>query len=403
MENDMSQKDFQLPKQPSIKQPSTKQLSNASPAVVHEVPNANQVMSSKVNYHVVVVRYYATVTPRDEGSVVKWKNAPDRFNGLQLAQALEEMGVELKDHLAQVYEPELNGYSNCDEDAEFEFGATQRFMQLDVRLTPLKTGTLKSKESLAPTIILQERPLANPGPLGLFCFALTTMCLMIYELEMVAPPMLAWVVPMAFVYGGACQLLVGMWEIYRNNLFGAVAFSSYGGFWLTWGLNVFWNHNGLLHFAGTADQKADAKATWLCIWGFFTGMMFVQTLWITRGLQAVFFVLTFAFFFLAGGAYNKDSLMVGGILGFITALAAFYVGVAELMNDLQKRTVLPLGRIDKRQLGYGNSAPGAGATLVNDPDSLVSLRARLNKKQSLTVAQPGNDNSPTNGDGPCNQ
>eukprot|EP00808_Paulinella_micropora_P020382 g35149.t1 len=332
------------------------------------------------NFRTVRVRYFATVTPREEGSVIKWKYAPEKFNGSMLYQALEGEGVELKDHLPQVYEQDILGFSNLDEDVEFHFDPDQTVMNLDVRLTPLRAGTLA------------YIPITNPGPLGLFSYSLTTMMLMVLECGMVSEAMIAYLLPTAFIYGGVTQLMVGMWEIYPNNLFGTLSSPSAamtllvklqlgGAFWISWALHTMWGANGQVSFAGDKAEKQAAKCAWLCIWGVFTAMLFVQTLWITRGLQVVFALSTVCFFLLAGGVYDESTLLAGGIFGFLTALGAFYVGVAELMNDLQKKQVLPLGHIKKEHQGYGNSAPGAGATLVNDPDQLVSLRARLTKKK----------------------
>ena len=145
---------------------------------------------------------------------------------------------------------------------------------------------------------------------------------------------------LALFYGGIVQVFAGMWEFVKGNTFGALAFSSYGAFWLSlWYIKV--------HLDLSAADPTDAKKAvgiFLLGWTIFTLYMLVCTLRINGMLVVVFGLLFLAFAFLALGFYNgNDNLLkVGGYLGLLTALAAWYGSFAGVMNATAKRVVLPV-------------------------------------------------------------
>lgn len=322
----------------------------------------------------VCIRYFMTVTPPAEGSLVKWYDAPLEFNGVDLKAALESKGISLANHLAQVYEPTMRGFANLDPDVVFTFLPQQRALFLNVRLTPLNTGVLISDQACAKqTTVVETTAIANPGSLGLFAFALTTGFLMLEVAGAVESGFVYTVAPCALMYGGLVQLLVGMWEIKRNNLFGAAAFTSYGAFWMIFFFEkVFFSSK----IFPAAHYPKGETAYHVC-WGLLTSVFFVSTLRITLALQVVFFLVAATFFLLAGGDWSAGCKKAAGIVGFLAAASAFYTGAAEFSNDLAKKVVLPLGHFGATKKEWGNSAPGAGAVLIDDQFGIVGLRARL--------------------------
>jgi uncharacterized protein len=182
-------------------------------------------------------------------------------------------------------------------------------------------------------------PVADPGPLGLAAFALTTFVLSMFNADLVGAGGEPVVFGLALAYGGLAQLLAGMWEFRTGNTFGAVAFTSYGAFWLS-----FW---AFVEFFEKDVPKADAGhavGLYLIAWGIFTLYMFVASLRTTAAIATVFALLTATFFALgignAGGHTNIVHL--GGWIGLATAAAAWYASFAAVTNSTFKRTVLPV-------------------------------------------------------------
>ena len=147
----------------------------------------------------------------------------------------------------------------------------------------------------------KESSIADPGPLGLACFALTTFCLSMINAGLVDKAASIVVIALALVYGGATQILAGMWEYKKNNVFGATAFASYGAFWIS--LGVF-DLLGALH------------------------------------LVAVI-LLTI------GAAGNETAHTLGGYAGILTAFAAWYTSAAGIFNTVFGRVILPVGPFKK--------------------------------------------------------
>jgi len=178
---------------------------------------------------------------------------------------------------------------------------------------------------------------ADPGPLGLAGFAATTFFLSSVNAGLLPKTVEAGVFGLAFFYGGVAQLLAGMWEFVKGNTFGAVAFSSYGAFWLS-----FWYLVNHLPKASAGDLNK-AIGTYLLIWTIFTAYMFIASIRTSGAIMAVFLFLALTFLFLALGAYGDSSGMtkVGGWLGLLTAIFAWYASFAGVFNATARRAVMP--------------------------------------------------------------
>jgi succinate-acetate transporter protein len=180
---------------------------------------------------------------------------------------------------------------------------------------------------------------ADPGPLGLAGFALTTFVLSMFNAGLVAKSAEPVVFGLALAYGGLAQLLAGMWEFRTGNTFGAVAFTSFGAFWISyWALVTF--------FIGDipAAHVGAAVGLYLISWGIFTAYMFIASLRTTAAIALVFVLLAATFFLLGiGNANESDGLIeVGGWCGIATAAAAWYASFAAVTNSTFGRSVLPV-------------------------------------------------------------
>lgn len=176
----------------------------------------------------------------------------------------------------------------------------------------------------------------NPGPLGLCGFALTTWLLSLINNGTFSGDNVGLVLAMGFAFGGTAQMIAGMFEFSKGNTFGFTAFTSYGAFWWSFALfKVFFAANVSPEFIGW----------YLTAWGTFTLMMFVASLTKPRALQAIFLSLTITFYLLAAGDFTGDHSIthIGGNFGLLTALLAFYLAAAEMINESFGRTVLPIG------------------------------------------------------------
>jgi uncharacterized protein len=180
---------------------------------------------------------------------------------------------------------------------------------------------------------------ADPGPLGLAAFAMTTFVLSMFNANLVSATGEPVVFGLAFAYGGVVQVLAGMWEFRTGNTFGALAFSSFGAFWLS--LFVF-----EVFFAGSipAADVGHAAGLYLWAWAIFTTYMFVASLRTTGAVALVFILLAITFVLLAIGASGGHETIThwGGYLGLATAAAAWYASFAAVTNSTFGRTVLPV-------------------------------------------------------------
>ena len=180
---------------------------------------------------------------------------------------------------------------------------------------------------------------ADPGPLGLAGFALTTFVLSMFNAGLVGKGAEPVVLGLALAYGGIAQVLAGMWEFRTGNTFGAVAFTSFGAFWLSyWALVTF--------FIGDIPETEVGAAVglYLISWGIFTAYMFVASLRTTAAIALVFVLLAATFFLLGIGNANESEGLVeiGGWFGLVTAVAAWYASFAAVTNSTFGRTVLPV-------------------------------------------------------------
>jgi succinate-acetate transporter protein len=186
--------------------------------------------------------------------------------------------------------------------------------------------------------------IANPGPLGLAAFALTTFVLSCANADILSPGLKAVVLSTALFYGGAVQVLAGMWEFRRGNTFAATAFSSYGAFWMAyWGMGQFFKVGPTV----TAADRGHAIGFFLLGWTIFTAIMLIASLRTNGALIATFTVLTVTFLLLALGDLNgnEDLVKFGGYLGVVTAFLAWYACAAEVINETWKRPAVPLWKI----------------------------------------------------------
>lgn len=176
---------------------------------------------------------------------------------------------------------------------------------------------------------------ANPAPLGLLGFGLTTVLLNIHNAGFY--PMNSMILAMGVTYGGIAQILASWMEYKKGNTFGMVAFGSYGLFWWSFVLILILPKLGL---ATAADPAA--LASYLFMWGLFTLVMFIGTLKHNRGLQVVFISLAVLFFLLTGAELtgNPTLTIIAGYEGIFTGLSAVYVGLATVINETYKRDVL---------------------------------------------------------------
>lgn len=182
---------------------------------------------------------------------------------------------------------------------------------------------------------------ANPAPLGLMGFGMTTVLLNIHNADPSGYPLASMILAMGIFYGGMAQIFAGLLEYKKGNTFGLTAFCSYGLFWMSLvALLILPDIVG-----GVEGTGGDSFMGWyFFLWGLFTMMMFVSTLKMNTGLQFVFFTLFVLFYLLALRDWNYVSGGWIGLEGIICGLSAIYVALAEVINETHGRVILPLGR-----------------------------------------------------------
>src|SRR4051812_38707544 len=190
----------------------------------------------------------------------------------------------------------------------------------------------------------QAVAIANPAPLGLAAFALTTFVLSMFNAGLVNAKGEPIVFGLALAYGGLAQLLAGMWEFKNNNAFGATAFTSYGAFWLSfWAFNQFWAKDI------PAAQLGDAVGLYLIGWGIFTAYMWIASFRVSVAVNLVFLLLAATFFVLGIGesGAHTDIVKAGGWIGLATAAAAWYASFAVVTNKTFGRIVMPVKELKR--------------------------------------------------------
>jgi len=206
------------------------------------------------------------------------------------------------------------------------------------------------------TLVDVQDKTANPAPLGLLAFGMTTVLLNLHNAGFFALGTM--ILAMGIFYGGIAQVIAGIMEWKKQNTFGTTAFFSYGLFWLSLvGLLVMpqlgW---------GQATETAGMVA-YLCMWGLFTFVMFFATLKSNRALQFVFASLTVLFFLLAIGDATGSAVItrIAGIEGIICGLSAMYAGLAQVLNESFGRVILPLNFKSDRKVKASSDSKYAEA------------------------------------------
>lgn len=182
-------------------------------------------------------------------------------------------------------------------------------------------------------------PIADPAPLGLAAFAGTTFVLSLFNAGLADHALVAVVLPLALLYGGLAQLLAGMWEFRNDNTFGAVAFTSYGAFWISYYVYA-------QYIAETLPPSDAHTATgiFLLMWTIFTAYMTMAALKTNAVLIAVFGTVLVTFALLTVGEFMDSAavLHIGGYVGIVAAVFAWYGSAAGVVNPTWGRTVLPV-------------------------------------------------------------
>ena len=180
---------------------------------------------------------------------------------------------------------------------------------------------------------------ANPGPLGLLGFGMTTVLLNLHNAGLL--PLSIAIVAMGIALGGLAQIIAGIRELCQGNTFGGTAFTAYGLFW--WSLVLIWVNP----FAAAGIEAASkvAMGYYLLLWGLFTLFMFVGTLKHNRATQVVFGSLTVLFMLLALGDFTglHTITVIAGVVGIFCGLSAIYSAMGQILNAEYGKTVLPLG------------------------------------------------------------
>jgi succinate-acetate transporter protein len=191
------------------------------------------------------------------------------------------------------------------------------------------------------TLVIKDTT-ANPAPLGLLGFGMTTVLLNLhnaglYELN-------SMIIGMGIFVGGIAQIIAGVQEWKKNNTFGATAFTAYGSFWIA--LVAIW----LLPKTaiGSGLKSDEVSMGWfLLMWGLFTAFMFIGTLRLNKALQTIFGSLVILFVLLAIADFTgiKVFKVIAGVEGVFCGLSAIYASAAQVLNEVYGKTILPLGKV----------------------------------------------------------
>lgn len=184
----------------------------------------------------------------------------------------------------------------------------------------------------------QIQMIADPAPLGLGAFALTTFLLSLFNAGVAPAAAEPVVLAVALAYGGIVQLLAGMWEFKKGNVFGATVFSSYGGFWIS-----FWAYLTFFASEVPAELHGVAAGWFLICWGVFTVLMLIGAMRTTALLAVLFAIVAVALFLLAAGAMGAGTTFtrLGGWVGLLAGALAWYLCLAGVLASLFGRPVLP--------------------------------------------------------------
>lgn len=182
---------------------------------------------------------------------------------------------------------------------------------------------------------MKEMKLANPAPLGLLGFGLTTILLNLHNVGLIPLSMVT--VAMGIALGGLAQIIAGILEFKNGNTFGGTAFTAFGLFWMS--LVIIW------YFPAQVNQAdLTSMAFYLLLWGLFTTFMFIGTLKHNRSSQVIFGSLALLFFLLSLGDFTGITLItrIAGAVGIFTGLSAFYGAMGQIINHEFDKTIFPL-------------------------------------------------------------
>jgi hypothetical protein len=207
----------------------------------------------------------------------------------------------------------------------------QRLEEMRRELDQIKSGGVAVVEKLA-----------NPAPLGLAGFGLTTLILNIVNADLIDKASIGMVLPVGLFYGGLAQFMAGMWEMKKNNTFGFTAFSSFGAFWMALAIMVILKDAEVIE-----PVPKEGMSVFLGAWGLFTAYMTIGTVKISRALLVVFTTLTILFFLLACGEHNETVMKIAGWEGILCAFTALYASAAQVINETWGEYLLPLGLVKK--------------------------------------------------------
>ncbi len=191
-----------------------------------------------------------------------------------------------------------------------------------------------------PDTIIADKT-GNPAPLGLMGFGMTTVLLNLHNAGFIALDTM--ILSMGIFYGGLAQVIAGIMEWKKGNTFASTAFISYGMFWLSLVALIALPHAGL----GLAGPSGYSIPAYLAAWGVFTLVLFIGTLRLNRALQVVFATLTILFFMLAASDAMGSAAIgkAAGWVGLLCGASAIYTGLAQVLNEVNGKTVWPLGPV----------------------------------------------------------
>ncbi|HUB71222.1 MAG TPA: acetate uptake transporter [Acidimicrobiales bacterium] len=198
-----------------------------------------------------------------------------------------------------------------------------------------------STSTVQKTEIVSLPPVADPAPLGLGAFALTTFLFSALNAHLTKGTT-AWL-GYAFAYGGLAQLLAGMWEFRNRNVFGATAFSTYGAFWIGAGLYI----ELVVPAAKPTAAQLGNDLAWITLaFLIFNTYMLIFSLYVNKAVFTVFLTLELTELILIIGNFSSSTsaIKVGGVVGIITAAAAWYTSAAGVLNGLAGRHIIPVGK-----------------------------------------------------------
>jgi len=196
------------------------------------------------------------------------------------------------------------------------------------------------KPQISEALVKMKDTTANPAPLGLMAFGMTTVLLNLHNAGFFALGTM--ILAMGIFYGGIAQVIAGIMEWKKNNTFGTVAFISFGSFWLTLVALLVMPEMGWARAA-----EGPAMVAYLSIWGLFTAIMFVATLRLNRALQVIFGTLVLLFFLLALGTATGNAMItrIAGYEGLICGFSAIYASLAQILNEVYGKTIAPIGPV----------------------------------------------------------